>query len=256
MSRDTTNRAKTYTFLTASGGGFRVIVFRTLRGGLRTPFLAALFFLFEDGAHQGPGDAMSFGDRAQAVAAGPIAEHRSPIDLSGPATDVPAFELGSPHAGPDTLDDQVPFEFGNRGDDDHHGAAERTAGIQIFAIAGKLDVEPIQFVENLEEVFHASRQTIAAPDQKHIELAAAGILEELIEGRAPGSDAADAVVTVFVHDFPFALPGQLAQIELLIFRMLVQGGNAEVKSGALHRSSAMAGSRCSSSTRRRCSPSR
>ena len=91
-------------------------------------------------------------DLAQALTEPAIATDRFPVEVQRLATDVLAFELGPAHAGPDPLDDQVAFEFGDRPDDDHDGAAQRAAGVDLFTEADELDVEPVQFIEHFEEV--------------------------------------------------------------------------------------------------------
>ncbi len=53
---------------------------------------------------------------------------------------MPAFELGAPHSGAHPLDDEIPLQFGDGADDDDHGAAERTACVEIFPEANLLDV--------------------------------------------------------------------------------------------------------------------
>ena len=48
-------------------------------------------------------------------------------------SDVAAFELGPPHAGPYPLDDQVALKFGDRPDDDHDRSSERSSGVDLLA---------------------------------------------------------------------------------------------------------------------------
>ena len=75
--------------------------------------------------------------------------------------DAVSFETGAPHAGADPLDDQVAFEFGDRGDNDHDGAAQRSGGVHVFAEADELDVEAVEFVQHLEVVL-ADRAILSA----------------------------------------------------------------------------------------------
>ena len=48
-------------------------------------------------------------DLAQAAAVLAIAEDGFPVEIERTTADVPAFELGPAHAGPDTFDNQVAF---------------------------------------------------------------------------------------------------------------------------------------------------
>ena len=65
------------------------------------------------------------------------------VEIERPASDVAAFEAGTPHAGADQLDDQTPFKLGDGADNDHESAAQRTTGIDIFPEADVLDLQSI-----------------------------------------------------------------------------------------------------------------
>ncbi len=133
------------------------------------------------------------------------------------ASDVPAFETSAPHAGAHPLDDQVAFELGDGADDDDDGAAQRAAGVDLFAEADELDAEPVQLVEHFEEVPDRAGDPIGSPDQDHIEAAAAGIPHHLIETRPARLRAADPVC-ILLHDLIAALSGHLAQVVQLGLR--------------------------------------
>ena len=93
----------------------------------------------DDAVYGGPGDAVSFGDLAQALSALAIAKDGFTIEIERPAADVTSFEPGAPHAGAHPLDDQVAFEFGDGADDDDDGPAQRAAGVDLLAEADELD---------------------------------------------------------------------------------------------------------------------
>jgi hypothetical protein len=76
------------------------------------------------------------------------------------SADVLSFKPGAPHAGAHSLDDQVAFQLGDCADDDHDGPAQRTASIDILPEADVLDFQPVQFVQDIEEVFHRSGDSI------------------------------------------------------------------------------------------------
>ena len=134
------------------------------------------------------------------------------VEFERLAADVTAFEPGAPHAGADPLDDQVAFQFGDGADDDHDGAAQRAAGVDLFAERDELDVEPVQLVQHFEEVFHRAGDPVRGPDQDHVELAAAGIPHQFVQPGPAGLHAADPV-GVFVDDLVAALGGHLAEID-------------------------------------------
>jgi hypothetical protein len=86
---------------------------------------------------------MDLGQLTQAEAMGSIPEQGLMIEVESWPPDMLAFELGSPHAGPDALYYKVAFELGNGADDDDDGAAQRTAGVDVFPEADKLDVQMV-----------------------------------------------------------------------------------------------------------------
>jgi len=100
------------------------------------------------------GDAIVFGDPAQAVALAAITPDGGMIENQGISSDVASFETGPPHAGADPLDNKVAFQLRDGADDDGEGTAQRAAGVDLLAEADELDVEPVQLVEHFEEVFH------------------------------------------------------------------------------------------------------
>ena len=69
-------------------------------------------------------------------------------------SDVPAFELGPPHPGAHSLDDQTALQFSDRPDDDYNRPAQRSAGVDLLAEADELGVQPVQFIQQLEKVPH------------------------------------------------------------------------------------------------------
>ena len=88
--------------------------------------------LAEDFADQGPADSVSAGDLAQAASGLPVTDDGATIYVQRPASDMPALELGAPHAGAHPLDDQVAFQLGDGADDDHHRPAQRAARCRYF----------------------------------------------------------------------------------------------------------------------------
>jgi hypothetical protein len=53
-----------------------------------------------------------------------------------------------------SLNDQIAFEFSDSADNNDDGPAQRTASVDIFPEADILDFQPIEFVQNIEEVLH------------------------------------------------------------------------------------------------------
>ena len=155
---------------------------------------------------------MALGQLAEALAALPIPEDGGVVEVQRLASDVLAFELGPPHAGPHPLDDEAALEFSDGADDDDDRPAQRAAGVDLLAEADELDVQPVQLVQDFEEVLRRPGDPVASPDQDDIEPAAAGIPQQAIETGAARFRAADPVCEL-VHDLISALAGHLAEIE-------------------------------------------
>jgi len=140
---------------------------------------------------------------------------------------VTALELGSPHAGSHALDDQVAFEFGDRTDDDHDGPAQRAGRIDVLAERDELDVQPVELVQDFEEMPGGSCDSIAGPDQDHIELTAATIPHQVAEPWPTRLHAADSV-RVLLNDLEAALSSHLPQVVQLGLRVLIDAGDPHI----------------------------
>src|SRR5580704_5067393 len=138
------------------------------------------------------------------MAAIPFPEHCDSVDIDGPATDVPAFESGPAHAGPNPFDDQVAFELRDRADDDDDGPSERATGIEVFPEADVLDVQVVEFVQDFEEVPDGSSDPVRCPDEHHLEPAAARLPKQFVETRPLSLRAGDPV-GIFGDDLEAAL---------------------------------------------------
>ena len=132
------------------------------------------------------------------------------------------------------LDDKAAFEFGDGADDDDDGAAQRAAGVDLFAETEELDAQVIKFVECFQEVPNTPGQPVACPDQHDVETATTSIAHEFVEAGAAGAGATDAMIDVFLHDLQVPLSGQGTQIHDLRLRTLIEGRNSQVQSGAFH----------------------
>ena len=81
---------------------------------------------------------------AEALTLGAVLEHRSPVDIQRPATDVATFQLGPAHSGAYPFDDQVPLQLGDGADDDDDGAAQRAARVDVLPEADELDLQVVE----------------------------------------------------------------------------------------------------------------
>ena len=181
----------------------------------------------------GAGDTVSLRELAQAVSAFAVPQDRWAVKLERLASDVPAFEPGAAHSSADPLDDQAALQFSNRSDDDDDSAAQWPAGVDLFTKKDVLDVQPVQLIEHIEEVFHRPGDPIRSPGQNDIETAAASVAHHLIQTRPPDFGPADPV-HVLVNYLIAALLGHLSQIVKLALGALIESTDSQIKDGALH----------------------
>lgn len=83
----------------------------------------------------GAADQVVLHQLSQAMTVLAVAADGGSIEDEGFASYLPAFELGPPHPGAHSLDDQAAPKVGDRADDDHNRPAQRSAGIDLFAEA-------------------------------------------------------------------------------------------------------------------------
>jgi hypothetical protein len=172
-------------------------------------------------------------DLAKALAALTVLLDGQVVQHQWSSADSLAVESGAPHAGADSFDDQAAFEFGDGADDNHDGAAQGAAGVDIFPEADVLDPDSIQLVQDIKEMLHRPGDPIRCPDQEHIEAAAASVGHHLIEAGPFGFRTADSV-SVLGDDLEAALAGHLPKVIQLCLWMLIDGGDTQVEPGALH----------------------
>ena len=190
-------------------------------------FCNSQFGLSEQAMDGGSADSITFRKLSQAVSSLPIPQDRGAIKNQRCSSDVPAFEFRPPHAGTNSLDDQAALQLRDRTDDDHHCPAQRPTGIDLLLEADELDVEPVQFIEHLEEVFYRPRDPIRSPDQTDIEVVAACIPHHGIESRPASLRAADRV-GVGLDDLIAALFGHLSQVIELGFMVLIESRDPHI----------------------------
>ena len=171
--------------------------------GRNEPFGDSLLCILYYATDAGFGDAVGGRQLHQAHAAGSVTEKSAAVD------------------------DQVAFQLGDRTDDDDQGAAERPGGVDVLAEADELNIEPVEFVEHLEEVLDRACHAIEGPDQDDVEAAAAGIMHQLIKPGTLRLCAAD-FVRVLPDDLETALRGQAAQVVELGLGMLINGRDPHV----------------------------
>jgi len=79
-------------------------------------------------------------DLSQALSTIAVPQDGRTIEFERLASDVTGFELGSPHAGTNPLDDQAALQFSDRSDDNDDGPPQRSASVGLLAEADELVV--------------------------------------------------------------------------------------------------------------------
>src|ERR1039458_9237212 len=111
-----------------------------LGGGFFHPFCNSRDLLAEYPMDGGAGYQLALRQLTQALTVLPVAEDGGSIQDQGLPPDMPAFELGPPHAGAHPLDDQAAFEFGDGADDDHDGPAQGATRVDLFPEDDELEI--------------------------------------------------------------------------------------------------------------------
>ena len=88
--------------------------------------------LVQDAVDGGAGDAVASGQLTETLPALAIAEDRRPVQFEWLASDMSTFESSAARAGADPLDDQTSLQLADGADNDDHGAAQRSAGIDLL----------------------------------------------------------------------------------------------------------------------------
>lgn len=91
-------------------------------------------------------------------------------------------------------------------------------------------MEPVELIQDLEEVPGRVCDPVRNPDQDHIEAAAAGIADQLIKPWPAGLHSADAV-GIFLHHFIAALSGHLPEVVQLGLGVPILAGDSHIKDG-------------------------
>ena len=90
-----------------------------LGGGFFEPFCNSGDSVAEHSMDGRSGDQVALRQLAKAVALLAVTMDCGSIENQGFPSDVPSFELGPPHAGAHTLDDQAALQLCDGADDDH-----------------------------------------------------------------------------------------------------------------------------------------
>jgi hypothetical protein len=109
-------------------------------------------------------------------------------------------------------------------------------GVDLFAEANELDIEPVQLIEHIEEVLHRPGDAIGSPDQDNIEMAAAAIVHHGIETWAFSFGSTDSV-RILLDALIATLLSHLTEVVELGLGVLIERRDTHVKGGALHRGS-------------------
>ena len=170
---------------------------------------------------------IAFRQLSQAVTLLAVTMDGGTIEDQGFPSDMPSFELGPPHPGAHSLDDQTALQLRDRPDDYDDRPAQGPTGVDLLPEADELYVEPIKLVQDFEEVLSGPGDTVASPDQNDVELAAAGISHHGVEPWPAGLRSGDHVGVLF-DDQIAALLSHLMEVVELSLGVLIEGGDPHI----------------------------
>jgi hypothetical protein len=75
----------------------------------------------------------------------------------------------SPNPAPDSLNDNVPLKFGNRGHNRKHSLPKRGAGVDILLVGNELDSEVPEFIKCGNQMLGRTGKPVKPPTQYTIE---------------------------------------------------------------------------------------
>ena len=119
------------------------------------------------------------GDGSQTVSMLSVSDDGFSIQIECGPADVSALEPRAAHAGANSLDDQVAFEFSDSSDDYDDGSAQWPARIDLLAEADELDSETVELIQEFEEVSNRTGNAIGCPHQNDIEATPVRVRHEL-----------------------------------------------------------------------------
>ena len=125
-----------------------------LGGRFSQPFCNSGYLLTEHSMDGRAADKIALRQLSQAVTLLAVTMDGGTIEYQSFPPDMPAFELGPPHAGAHPLDDQTALQFRDGTDDDNNRPAQGPTGVDLFAEADELDIQTIQLVQHFEEVLN------------------------------------------------------------------------------------------------------
>ena len=163
------------------------------------------------------GEAQLTGDRTSGLlgiggASGDDLGLGQPLDR-GRTAQPHALGAGAGETGMDALLDDGALEFGEHAEHLEQSAAARRRRIDTLHMQVEIDAVAVDFAEEQHKVLKRAPEPVDRPGQKHIELAARGVLEQPIELRAlvEAFGAAHAVVDILIDDLPALACSDLAQ---------------------------------------------
>ena len=133
------------------------------------------------------------------------------------APEAAPLPAGSADAGTDPLANNRSLQFRDGAENDGNGTAQRSLRIEGLAKADELDAKFIEFIEQADEVGDGTGQAVKGPDSEHIEVATAGVGQQVIESGSVGLGPADTVIGIFAYDHQTTLLGQATKVLQLAF---------------------------------------
>jgi hypothetical protein len=185
--------------------------------------------------HDGrPAHAVLLGNIGQAHPAKPGSNNGIVVNIERLTAYRQTVELATAHASPDSLLDEVGFEFGDGANDGQEEPPHGTISRDVLAARNELDAEGVQLVHDAQEVLGRTSHTIKGGNNQHGEPPLSGVTEHRIQARATSLAARYTYVGVLRCDLKAPLLGENAEVVKLIVNALVWSGNSGVNRTFLH----------------------
>ena len=160
----------------------------------------------------GAADAIFFCNDSQRHSRQTVADKRIMVNTERRTSESLAFHSRPSHSGFDALDDQRPFEFGNRADQRDEHPAHRAARVDGFSGGYELNFEVAQFINDFEEILRAPGNPIERSHQENGELSSSCIRQHGIQSRTACLAARDSPVAILSADFKASLRRKFSEV--------------------------------------------
>jgi hypothetical protein len=160
----------------------------------------------------GAADAIFFCNDSHRHSRQTVADKRSMVNTERRTSESLAFHSRPSHSGFDALDDQRPFEFGNRANQRDEHPTYRAACVDGFACGYEFNFEVAQFINDFEKILRAPGNPIERSDQDNRKLSTLCVGHHGVQPRTPRLRAGDSPVAILSADLKASLRRKVTEV--------------------------------------------